>query len=141
MIPVKQFFLDFGGVLVDLDFNGTIEAFCKLGATVPETFNSKSFHKILRDFENGQTEEKDFFEQLRIFLNIKASDNEIRQAWNKIIQTIPTYKLKILRTLKKNFPIYMVSNTNITHIEYTRKNLFRGNGLTIISINYIFLTK
>ena len=30
MIPVKQFFFDFGGVLVDLDFNGTIETFCKL---------------------------------------------------------------------------------------------------------------
>ena len=52
MIPIKQFFFDFGGVLVDLDFNGTIEAFCKLGATVPETFNSKSFHKIFRDFED-----------------------------------------------------------------------------------------
>ena len=61
MIPIKQFFFDFGGVLVDLDFNGTIETFCKLGATVPETFNSKSFHKILRDFENGQTEEKDCY--------------------------------------------------------------------------------
>ena len=100
MIPVKQFFFDFGGVLVDLDFNGTIEAFCKFGATIPEAFNSENFHKILRDFENGQTEEKDFFDQLRIFLSIEISDEEIRQAWNKIIQTIPAYKLKILRTLK-----------------------------------------
>ena len=67
MIPIKQFFSISEEFLVDLDFNGTIETFCKLGATVPETFNSKSFHKILRDFENGQTEEKDFFEQLRTF--------------------------------------------------------------------------
>ena len=139
MIPVKQFFFDFGGVLVDLDFNGTIETFCKLGATVPETFNSKSFHKILRDFENGQTGEKDFFDQLRIFLSIETSDEEIRQAWNKIIQTIPAYKLKILRTLKEDFPIYMVSNTNITHIEYTRKYLFRlsdGNVIESVLMRY-----
>ena len=48
MIPVKQFFFDFGGVLVDLDFNGTIEAFCKFGATIPEAFNSENFSEILK---------------------------------------------------------------------------------------------
>lgn len=130
MASIKQLFFDFGGVLVNLDFNGAIEAFRKLGATA-ESFYSEKFHKMLLDFENGKTEENDFFEQLRTFLGITSSDEKIRQCWNIVIQTIPAYKLDILRTLKKTFPIYMVSNTNITHIEYTKAHLFKENGLCI----------
>lgn len=131
MKTIKQYFFDFGGVLVNLDFNGSIEAFRKLGAVAPESFYTDIFNKTLRNFENGTIEEKEFFGQLRIFLKIKASDEEIRNAWNIIIQTIPAYKLEVLRTLKKHFPVYMVSNTNITHIEHTRTHLFRENGSTI----------
>ncbi|WP_455497775.1 HAD family hydrolase [Coprobacter sp.] len=131
MKPIKQYFFDFGGVLVDLDFNKSIEAFRKLGAIAPDSFYSEIYNKTLRDFENGMIGEKEFFEKLRVLLKIKASDREIRKAWNMIIRTIPKYKLAILQKLKNSFPVYMVSNTNITHIEYTRTYLFRENGYTI----------
>lgn len=131
MKPIRQYFFDFGGVLVDLDFNASIEAFRELGAVAPKSFYSEIFNKTLRDFENGKIEENEFFKQLRILLKINASDEEIRNAWNIVIQTIPAYKLDILRILKKHFPVYMVSNTNITHIEHTRVRLFRKSGSTI----------
>ena len=55
MIPVKQFFFDFGGVLVDLDFNGTIEAFCKFGARPLILRISIKFSEILK---TGKQEKK-----------------------------------------------------------------------------------
>ncbi len=131
MTPIKQFFFDFGGVLVDLDFDGAVQSFQKLGITTDGIFNSGHFKKILRDFENGKTAEKVFFDQLRDFGNFEASDEEIRRSWNIVIQTIPAYKLELLRTLRQHFPVYMVSNTNITHIEYTRQHLFREGGSNI----------
>ena len=55
----------------------------------------------------------------------------MRSAWNTIIGTVPEYKLKVIREIRRHHRLYMVSNTNAPHFDYTRQTLFRGEGLTV----------
>lgn len=68
---------------------------------------------------------------LRDMLHLNADETEIRQAWNLIIGDIPRYKLNVLRNIRRHCRLYMVSNTNAPHFDYTRQNLFREEGLTV----------
>ena len=55
------------------------------------------------------------------------------RAWNTIIVTVPLDKLQLLRELRRHYRVYMVSNTNAPHFDYTRECLFRDEGLTVDS--------
>lgn len=89
------------------------------------------FVHLMRNLETGQIEGEDFFNGLRDLLHIRADNTQIRSAWNTIIGTIPEYKLKVLREIRRHHRLYMVSNTNAPHFDYTRQILFREDGLTV----------
>lgn len=130
---IDAVFTDFGGVLLHLDFNRCFDAFHRLGGETPKEilFKSPEFVHLMRNLETGQIEGEDFFNGLRDLLHIRADNTQIRSAWNTIIGTIPEYKLKVLREIRRHHRLYMVSNTNAPHFDYTRQILFREDGLTV----------
>ena len=130
---IDAVFTDFGGVLLHLDFERCFDTFHLLGAETPKEilFKSPEFVRLMRNLETGQIDDDDFFNGLRDLLHIRADNTQMRSAWNTIIGTVPEYKLKVIREIRRHHRLYMVSNTNAPHFDYTRQTLFRGEGLTV----------
>ena len=132
-MKIKNLLFDFGEVLVNLSRKKSVAAFQALGAEVADDVvpASWSFGGIFRDLENGKITERQFFDNLNRALGIQATDDQLRVAWNAILQDIPLYKLNLLLDLRKDYSVYMASNTNKIHMDYTREYLFRDGGHTI----------
>ena len=130
---IDAVFTDFGGVLLHLDFERCFDTFHLLGAETPKEilFKSPEFVRLMRNLETGQIDDDDFFNGLRDLLHIRADNTQMLSAWNTIIGTVPEYKLKVIREIRRHHRLYMVSNTNAPHFDYTRQTLFRGEGLTV----------
>ena len=131
---IDAVFTDFGGVLLHLDFNRCFEAFRQLGATMaPEEvlFCSPAFIEAMHRLETGEMSGDTFFATLRELLHLSAPNEAIQSAWNTIIGDIPRYKIDVIREIRRHYRLYMVSNTNAPHFDYTREVLFREEGLTV----------
>ena len=130
---IDAVFTDFGGVLLHLDFERCFDTFHLLGAETPKEilFKSPEFVRLMRNLETGQIDVDDSCNGLRDLLHIRADNTQMRSAWNTIIGTVPEYKLKVIREIRRHHRLYMVSNTNAPHFDYTRQTLFRGEGLTV----------
>jgi putative hydrolase of the HAD superfamily len=113
---------DLGGVLIDLDYQKTIDAFVQLGMNNFETIYSQAAQqKLFSDYETGQISTQYFINQLLPFLKPGTSPNKVVEAWNKMILTVPTQKIALLEKLKTDFPLFLLSNTNELHVPVVRK--------------------
>lgn len=122
---IKNLFIDFGGVLVDLDRNQCLNAFQELGITCMEEMLNPYYQKgILMRLEKGEITPSQFHDEFRQLVGKDITDQQIDDAWNSFLLTIPTYKLELLLALRKQYNVFLVSNTNAIHWEYACLNLF-----------------
>jgi len=113
---------DLGGVIIDLDYQKTIDAFVELGMNNFETIYSQaSQQKLFNDFEIGQISPQYFINQLLPFLKNGTSPNKVVEAWNAMILSVPLAKIELLEKLKKKYPLFLLSNTNDLHVPLVRK--------------------
>ena len=119
---IKNIIFDLGGVLLNLDFNLTQQAFVDLGITDFESYYSKAKQNGLFDlFETGQISETDFCNEIRIQSGIKATDQQVVKAWNGMLLDFPIIRKDLLLRLKEEFNISLLSNTNETHVRAFNK--------------------
>jgi FMN phosphatase YigB (HAD superfamily) len=127
---IKNIIFDLGGVLLNLNYNLTKQAFVKLGVQDYDSHFTQFNQILLFDaFETGKISENDFFEQLRILTGINFSEEELLTAWNAMLLDFPIQRKDILLNLKKEFNISLLSNTNETHIRAFTKIIQKEIGL------------
>tara|TARA_B100000809_G_C15012398_1_gene485431 strand:- start:364 stop:993 length:630 start_codon:yes stop_codon:yes gene_type:complete len=121
---IKNIIFDLGGVLLNLNYNLTKQAFVKLGVQDYDSHFTQSNQISLFDaFETGKISEDDFFEQLRILTGINFSEEELLTAWNAMLLDFPIQRKELLLNLKKEFNVSLLSNTNETHIRAFTKTI------------------
>ena len=114
MKKIKSIIFDLGGVLININYKKTIESFKKLGLK-NESFYSQNFqHKIFDQFETGCISSNEFIISLQKFCN--GSKKDLRSAWNNMILDLPEKRIKLIAKLRKDYDIYLLSNTNEIHI-------------------------
>lgn len=116
---VKNLIFDLGGVILDLSVTSTIREFSKLSGiqqeTVMEIFNSSAG---FIEYEKGLMDDAGFRNFLREVYRVNATDDEIDSCWNAMLLGIPASKLRLLTDLKKNYNVFLLSNTNEIHLRY-----------------------
>jgi FMN phosphatase YigB (HAD superfamily) len=117
-MAVKNIILDFGGVLLDIDYQRTEQAFFKLGCTnFKEIYSQAAQTDLFNKFETGAVSETVFFEELKKLSGIeKLTVREIKNAWNAMLIHFPAENYLMLKELKKKYRVFLLSNTNETHI-------------------------
>ncbi len=116
-MPVKNIIFDLGGVLLDIDYQRTIDAFAKLG--MPES--SKQFSKeeqalIFRRYEMGQIDSQEFITSVAELTRLECSGEEIEAAWCALLGEMTADKYTLLEQLRlKGYRIFILSNTNALH--------------------------
>jgi len=109
---IEAIIFDLGDVFLNLNHQASVDAFKKLGLN---EWNDDLKSKTLL-FETGKIDELQFLEAVQ--KHIPNSDLiEIREAWNAIIGDFPLERLEFLEKLQNKYDIFLLSNTNPTHID------------------------
>ena len=122
---IKNIIFDLGVVILNVDYQLTIDAFCELGAEyLDKHYTNLKQDKFFDDFETGKITAHEFRNIIRKKLQINITDKEIDEAWNKMLIELPSERLILLKKLKKQYRLFCLSNTNEIHLE-AFKNLIR----------------
>lgn len=126
---IKNIVFDLGGVLINLDFERALKAFQKAGFDDIES-QLQSFNRegIFDQFELGEISEDEFRSAIREQAKVSLTDQEIDDMWNLILVDIPREKLELILDLRGKYMVYLLSNTNKTHWDYTCQNAFNYHG-------------
>jgi len=116
MKNIKHIIFDLGNVILNIEYQKTINEFNKIGIQDASIFYSQSIQKeIFNLLEIGKISEFDFLIEVNK-LCPKATHKQILAAWNALILDLPQERLSLINKLKSSFSIYLLSNTNAIHI-------------------------
>src|ERR1700722_17440028 len=109
---------DLSGVLFDIDYRYTQEAFQKLGATTDfhTVYSQQKQAGIFDEFEKGNISPARFRAGLRQWLPPSITDKQIDNAWNALLIGFPADKIELLNKLKSKYNLFLLSNTNEIHL-------------------------
>ncbi|UYZ60825.1 HAD family hydrolase [Hymenobacter latericus] len=123
---------DFGGVIINVDYNRTLEAMRALsraGSTIEFTQAAQS--ALFDDLETGRLSPAEFRAGLRQHYDLHhATDAQLDEAWNAMVLDLPLERIEYIRELRREgYQTALLSNTNSIHIDMIREMLRRQYGL------------
>lgn len=115
---INTVIFDLGGVLFDIDYKYTQQAFQKLGATTDfnAVYSQQKQAGIFDEFEKGNISPAQFRVGLKEWLPTSVTDKQIDDAWNALLIGFPPDKVGLLSELKKKYDLFLLSNTNEIHL-------------------------
>jgi putative hydrolase of the HAD superfamily len=133
MAQIKNIIFDLGGVLLDLDFQRSIDAFEKLGLKNFENmFSQFKADELFAKLETGRLSEAAFYEAVKKRTEKTITEPEIDLAWNALILNFRTESLVQLEKLAAGHKLYLLSNTNSIHLKYFKKLFTRQTGKPLL---------
>ncbi|MBG15493.1 MAG: HAD family hydrolase [Crocinitomicaceae bacterium] len=128
---INAIIFDLGGVILDLDYGLTINGFNKLGCKdFNSLYNQQKQNQLFDDFETGKISAVEFRKNLQNQMTISVTDKDFDSAWNAMLLKLPIKRIELLQRLKKNYPIFLLSNTNEIHIKAFQKIIASSIGYT-----------
>lgn len=133
---------DFGGVIINIDYQATIDAFMKMGIPNFEEIYSQAAQSDLFDaIETGRISAQHFINGLLDILPKGISPNSVVHAWNAMILDIPPHRIEFLELLREKKPIYLLSNTNEIHIIKALREWSKSSEKSIHDVfNHVYLS-
>jgi len=114
---VKNIIFDLGGVILNIDYNRTANAFKNIGVTnFDKVCSQAKQNKVFDDLETGKLSPPEFRDYLKKEQGL-LSDADIDNAWNAMLLDLPKKRVELLEKLKINYRIFLLSNTNKIHIK------------------------
>ena len=130
MNKIKNIIFDLGGVILNLDYAKTVDEFKKIGLLNFQDLYSQKMQNILfDDFEKGEVSSAEFISSLIDSENLKIKEIDFINAWNAMLLENPIKKLEFINSLKKDYKVFLLSNTNEIHIYKFEDDLKKNNML------------
>ena len=115
---IRNIIFDLGGVIYTINYNSTIKAFESLGINDFESIYAKAGQSDLFDnLEIGEISKDQFFTGINKLFQNTLSPIQITGAWNAMLIGFIPQAISVLTELKNTHRIFLLSNTNIFHIE------------------------
>lgn len=137
---IKAVIFDLGGVLIDLDMHQCFENIKALGVDVDALSKSTGADDdgsgaticegitasgMMHLYQVGKISTEDFIGAIKGLSREGTTTQQVVDAWNSCLLTIPDYKLAFIRHLRaEGYATYLLSNTNDAHWKYMQKNSF-----------------
>lgn len=132
---IKHIIFDLGGVILNIDYPLTSQAFKQLGVNnFDELYSQKEQIQLFDDLETGKIDNTTFFDRFNALLNTSLSHQQIESAWNAMLLDWPIRRLQILQQLQNQFDLFLLSNTNRIHEAAFTKSLEQTHGLSSIAL-------
>lgn len=121
---VKNIIFDYGGVIINIDFKLTINAFKQLGfINIEECIFQSKGSDLLVKMEKGHISIEDFRNEIRNISKLGLTDDQIDFAWNALLLDMPAKRINLIEMLKTRYRIFLLSNTNKIHYNTYLKSL------------------
>lgn len=121
---IKNIIFDFGGVILDIDPQLTLNELRKLGFEDMNIFMNNEFQEnVMGKFERGILTPEKFRQRIREVTGLDLCDQEIDDAWNALLLDIPKERIAVIEQVKKNYNIFLLSNSNEIHYELYVRDL------------------
>jgi len=134
---IKNILFDLGKVLLNFDNDNAKNYFKKFGVDdYDKHVIALHAQNIFNELETGELSAEEFINAIRQKLNDSVSTSDIQNAWNSILMDFRTESMKHLEKLKKQYDLYLLSNTNVLHHEEFNRILF--NQLQVINLDSYF---
>jgi HAD superfamily hydrolase (TIGR01509 family) len=131
---IDNIIFDLGGVILNIDYELSANAFKALGAeNFDELYSQAKQSELFDQLETGKLEPSEFRDQVRRIFQVDWSDHEIDKAWNAMLLDLPEARLDLLKRLSKSYRIFLLSNTNRIHFEAYSQMLRSKFGLGDLS--------
>ena len=125
----KAIIFDFGGVIINIDFSLTHQAFVDLGIdNLDVAFSQTKQSGFFDSFEKGELSPEQFRTEIKQYLPVSISNADLDLAWNKMLLDIPQQRINWILELKKKYQCVLLSNTNPIHYDFYRANLEKVYG-------------
>jgi HAD superfamily hydrolase (TIGR01549 family) len=124
MENIDAIIFDLGGVLIDIDYTKTRQAFENLGiSNFNELYSQANQQDLFDRFEIGQISGQHFINSLLNYFTEPISPNKVVHAWNAMLLDFKLEKLTLLEKLAAKYPLFLLSNTNELHVPIVRQRL------------------
>lgn len=115
---------DFGGVLLNLDLQQTIDGFAGLGIpNFDKLFTLYHASPVFLDLEIGKADPKAFVEGISREVGHPLPEQAVFNAWNAMLADYRQESLAFVEQLRKTMPVYLFSNTNIIHYKVFQQRI------------------
>ncbi|QTN38044.1 HAD family phosphatase [Cryomorphaceae bacterium] len=132
---IRNLILDLGGVLLEIDYRRTEEAFKKLGFDDFENRYSQLKQSETFDlFETGDLSADEFRDEIRNISGKDLSDDQINDAWNAMLLDLPQKHINLLDDMRDEYRLVLLSNTNEIHLD----KIYEKFGHEYSEFEYIF---
>lgn len=126
---IQNLLIDFGGVLIDLDRARCVEGLRRAGADrLAGLLNDFHQEGLFMQYELGRISTAEFRTHIRNNCSCPLSDVQIDALWNSFLVGIPVGKLELLLHLRNRYRVFLLSNTNELHWEWSCAHAFTWQG-------------
>lgn len=133
MSTLKNIIFDLGGVIINLDHDQAVRSFESIGVEdAAELIDPYEQKGIFQELETGHIGVEEFCDKLREHTGKDLPFEDIKKAWMGFIVDTPQYKLDYIWDLRKQYKLYLLSNTNpIIQLEWAQTERFTEAGRPI----------
>jgi glucose-1-phosphatase len=117
MATIKNIIFDLGGVLLDIDYYRTSQAFKELGVKKFDDFYSQaSANELFEALETGDVSEEKFYATMQQYCVPGTAYHQVQAAWNAMLLSFRKESVAFLSPLKEKYNLFLLSNTNSIHL-------------------------
>jgi len=132
---IRHIILDLGGVILNIDYRKTEDAFAALGIrNFAALYSQLKQTEIFEQFETGHIDSGTFVQALRERAGSGVSEAQIVAAWNAMLLDLPLRRLQILQQLQLHYDLFLLSNINELHEAAFNKTLKSLSGFDSIGV-------
>lgn len=141
-LDVDAIIFDFGGVIINIDYEATIRVFKSMGISdFDHLYSQASQSSLFNDIETGHISSQRFINGLLQVLPKGITANQVVTAWNAMILDVPQERIKLLQELRKTYRIFLLSNTNSIHIQKALLHWFNATNIPIHDLfDHVYLS-
>lgn len=129
---IKNIIFDIGGVLLDIDYDLT---YTKMGEIMGLDIKSGEIpahvFKVMLGYEKGEINTETFLWNLqKESSKLTPQPDKLIKAWNAMLIGWNPDRFEFLASLKNDYSLYVLSNTNDLHMEHFYKDLKKHHNIT-----------
>ena len=125
MKNINAIIFDLGVVILNINYQNTINELKKIGIKNTSSFYSRTFQtKLFDQIETGKISTEEFLIEIQKKTS-SANIKQVKDAWNAMLLDLPKKRIELLKKLNENYPIFLLSNTNALHISKFKEKIGR----------------
>jgi glucose-1-phosphatase len=132
---IRHIIFDLGGVLLNIDYQLTEQAFKDAGiSNFAELYSQLNQTVLFDEFETGKITAEEFVRSLQKASKTKITEEQVIDAWNAMLLDFPVRRLQLLQQLRMYHDLFLLSNTNELHEQGFNDIIMRSHGIPNIGV-------